>query len=604
MTGITFQLITFTGSSNLKKNYLTPMKSLLTIILLAISVLVFSQVNNTPFIRLTNPYKTTNMVQYSRQFVIGATCKNCTLTINGKQQKVYPTGAFAYELNLLPGDSLITLRAETGGKSLTKKINYTYSVPKPAEPVKTLAIEGIKTLPDGNLVLMPGDKIQFRVKALTQCIVKTINNTVLYELPVAQTNGMPGIYQGEYIIKDSDSFLVKKIPVTITDTTGNTVTRETVNNFSILSPLASDIAITKGRLAHLEYGLGDDRLGGAKIGYLDSNIVLKIVGKVGTHFKVQLSKTHTAYIPDELVELMPKGTLMPNALTDKWNVYGDELYDYVRVGLYAKLPYQSFQLVGPSRIVVDIYGATNNTNWITQLQTAKEIKNVHYEQKEDDVFRITIELKHAQHWGHQLYYAGNSLMIKIRRQPEDLSLKNLTIAVDAGHGGTNTGAAGPTSVLEKDLALAVSLKLQKALEAEGAKVIMTRTKEQFFDNKERILFYRDSLPDLLISFHLNSSEDPIRVGGTGTFYRYIGFRNLSLDIYKRMLELGLKEYGNTGSFNFMLNSPVEYPNALVEALFLSNPEEEMKILDPAFQQQMADKIVSGVKDFLEGCKEK
>ncbi len=45
------------------------------------------------------------------------------------------------------------------------------------------------------------------------------------------------------------------------------------------------------------------------------------------------------------------------------------------------------------------------------------------------------------------------------------------------------------------------------------------------------------------------------------------FRDLSHDIYKRMLELGLKEYGNVGSFNFMLNSPIEYPNALVETLF-------------------------------------
>jgi len=211
-------------------------------------------------------------------------------------------------------------------------------------------------------------------------------------------------------------------------------------------------------------------------------------------------------------------------------------------------------------------------------------------------------LKHAQHWGHQLYYAGNSLIIKIKQQPENLSLKNLTIAVDAGHGGTNSGGVGPTGVLEKELALAVSLKLQKTLELEGANVIMTRTKEQFFDNKERILFYRDSVPDLLISFHLNSSDDPIRVSGTGTFYRYVGFRNLSLNIYKHMLELGLKDYGNTGSFNFMLNSPTEYPNALVEALFLSNPDEEMKMLDPVFQQQMVDKIVMGIKNFLEGCK--
>ncbi|HEX2684518.1 MAG TPA: N-acetylmuramoyl-L-alanine amidase, partial [Ferruginibacter sp.] len=146
------------------------------------------------------------------------------------------------------------------------------------------------------------------------------------------------------------------------------------------------------------------------------------------------------------------------------------------------------------------------------------------------------------------------------------------------------------------------LKLQKALERQGAKVIMTRTTEKFFDNKERILFYRDSMPDLLISIHLNSAGDPIRVTGTSTFYRYVGFRNLSNAIYKRMLELGLKEYGNNSSFNFMLNSPTEYPNALVEMLFISNPEDEMKILDEGFQQQIADKIVQGIKDFLEMSK--
>ncbi|MBL7757348.1 MAG: N-acetylmuramoyl-L-alanine amidase [Chitinophagaceae bacterium] len=130
---------------------------------------------------------------------------------------------------------------------------------------------------------------------------------------------------------------------------------------------------------------------------------------------------------------------------------------------------------------------------------------------------------------------------------------------------------------------------------------MTRQTEQFVDNKERILMYRDSMPDLLISIHLNSSADPVNVGGTGTFYRYVGFRPLSHSIYKRVLELGLKEYGNTGSFNFMLNSPTEYPNALVEMLFISNPEEEALILEEKFQQDIADKIVQGIKDFLQSC---
>lgn len=580
------------------------MKFFFSLLFLLIVACTFSQITDKPFIRLVQPFKESNPVTGSGNFIIGRTCKNCAVTVDGKPVKVFSTGAFAIELNLKPGDTSFTILSTLSGKSVTKKINYFYKLPKTAEPVKVLDIESIETYPEGNLIVLPGDRIKFKVKALTHCVVSTFQDTRLYELPVSQTKGMPGIYQGEYIVKATDSFAVMKIPITVTDSLNNKITKETKQTYSVMSPFASDVAITKGRLAHLEYGLGDDRLGGAKVGYIDSNIVLKIVGKVGTHYKVQLAKSRIAYIPEELVTLMPKGTFTPESLTAKWNVYGDEKYDYIKVGLFARLPYQSFQLTDPSIIVVDVFGATNNTNWITQLQTATEIKKIDYEQVTDDIFRITISLKHAQHWGHLVYYNGNTLIIRVKHQPENLSLNNLTIAVDAGHGGTNNGAVGATGIYEKEITLAVALKLQKALEKEGAKVIMTRTKEEFFDNKERILFYRDSLPDLLLSVHLNSSEDPFRFGGTSTYYRYIGFRNLSMNIYKHLLELGLKEYGNTGSFNFMLNSPTEYPNALIETLFLSNLEEEEKILDENYQQQMADKIVLGVKDFLEGCKDK
>jgi N-acetylmuramoyl-L-alanine amidase len=576
------------------------MKILFTITPLLLSFFSFAQITITPFIKLVEPTKTENNVKAARNFIVGSTCKTCTLTINGNNVKVYPTGTFAYEVNLKPGDTVFNLIAFTApDKSTNKKLNYNYTLPPPPDTVKTLDIASIETFPEGNLFVMPGDRIKFRVKALTGCTVFANGNIPLFEM---LKNKMPGMYQGEYVVKESDSFLVTKIPVTIKDKTGKVVTKQTNYRVSMFGPLAPNVAVTKGRLAHLLYGLGDDRLGGAKIGYLDSSILLNVIGKVGSQYKIRLSKYRTAFIDDDAVEFLPKGAFTPESLTDKWTVYGDSTFDYVQLGLFTKLPYQSFQQVDPSKIIVDVFGATNNTNWITQLENTKEIKNVSYEQVEDEVFRINIELKHAQHWGHSIYYKGNTLVIKIKRQPESLSLKNLTIAVDAGHGGSNTGAGGPTGSSEKMLTLAVSLKLQKLLEQQGAKVIMTRTTEKFVDNKERILFYRDSVPDLLISIHLNSSGDPIRTTGTSTFYRYIGFRNLSNSIYKRMLELGLKEYGNNSSFNFMLNSPIEYPNALVETLFVSNPEDEMKILDENFQQQIAEKIVQGIKDFLEGCK--
>ena len=52
---------------------------------------------------------------------------------------------------------------------------------------------------------------------------------------------------------------------------------------------------TTGQLPFLEYGLGEDRLGGAKMGYVDSNIVIKVVDSVNGKYKVQLSKYHEGW---------------------------------------------------------------------------------------------------------------------------------------------------------------------------------------------------------------------------------------------------------------------------------------------------------------------
>ena len=54
-----------------------------------------------------------------------------------------------------------------------------------------------------------------------------------------------------------------------------------------------------------------------------------------------------------------------------------------------------------------------------------------------------------QHWGHFIYYKREIPVVKIGRQPQDLALNKLIIGVDAGHGGSNVGAGGPTGSSEK-----------------------------------------------------------------------------------------------------------------------------------------------------------
>jgi N-acetylmuramoyl-L-alanine amidase len=356
---------------------------------------------------------------------------------------------------------------------------------------------------------------------------------------------------------------------------------------------------TTGALAYMEYGLGDDRLGGAKMGYLDSNVLIRVKDSVNGDFKVQLSRNHEAYIPKSNLRPVPEVLPRNYYLSANFRVFGDSAADYVSITLDEKLPYRSQHRIGPAGIDVDIFGVTSNTNWITQLGSTKEILNTWYEQIEDDVMRVHITLRHNRHWGHSIYYDSlqSRLFIKIKRPPAE-GVKKWKIAIDAGHGGTNLGAAGSTSgILEKNYTLKMAKELESAFKKAGLKnVYMTRRIDTTLSMEERIVALRKENPDLLISLHLNSSGvDSIK--GTSTFYRYVGFRPLSQVILKRMLELGLKEYGNVGSFNFALSGPVEYPNCLVEVAFLSNREDERKILDPKFHKAVAKKILEGVKDF-------
>ena len=573
--------------------------SLLSLLLVFNAYSLFAQ-KSEPFIRIAEPDKLNQTVTSKQVFITGLVCKECTLTINDESVKVYPTGAFAYKTSLAQSQTTFNLLARSGSKKAEKTLVFTYDPPDPEKPVTAFSIERIQTVPSGDLLLSPGDEVLVKVKAFPGCKA-SIRQTPLKELPKQQADGLVGIYQGVIRITESDQFNNDKWSVQLISPNGDTIYKKTTANFTVMNNQVPMTVITKGRLAHLEYGLGEDRLGGAKIGYIDSAIPLRVVGKVGNDFKVRLAPSRTAIIPDDVVKIMPEGVVVQPSLTGKIRVHGDAKHDFVKLQLFAKCPYQSMQKTDPAQLVVDVFGATNNTNWIDQLQSAKAVRSVTYEQIADEIFRLTITLHKQQHWGHAIYYSGNQLVIRIRRQPEDLRIHHLTIAVDAGHGGSNPGASGLTGSSEKDLALQLALRVQKILKQKGARVIMTREKEQFVDNKERILFYRDSVPDLLISIHLNSASDPF-ASGTSTFYRYEGFRALSQKIYQRMLELGLKEYGNNGSFNFMLNSPTEYPNALVETLFLSNPEEEAKILDAGFQQQLAEKMVQGIEDFLESCR--
>lgn len=548
------------------------------------------------FIRLVNPVKETTVVNSPKFYITGQTTAGAQLMLDTLPVKVYTTGTFAQPLSLNEGNNTFKLTSILQTDTLVKTFTVTYNKPLQAQPTRGFAIEYVKTIPAINQWLQPGDRLQVVMKATPNMRASFLKGIEMTEVDSAEV-GVSGIYRGEYLIKQGDTLAEAPIQFRLSDNK-NILHAETASKLTILSGERTIIGLTTGDRPYLDYGLGTDRLGGAKLVYIDTLVQLNITGKFGDSYRVKLAADQQAYVPKQNVVLLSGVHFAPVSLTGNWTASGDDQYDYLSIGLDKKLPYSSSTLLNPNRIVINIYGATSNTNWIIQKQSLKEIKNTWYEQVSKDVLQVNIDLQHAQLWGYDIYYRGSILIIKIKHQPESFSLAKLTIGIDAGHGGSNPGADGLTGVLEKNITLAMALKLKAELEKAGTKVVMTRTTDSSFNNSARIRYMKAQNPDLLVSIHCNSADNPT-VQGNSTYYKHLAFRPLSQPIHDEIIKMGMADYGNIGSFNFVFNTPTEYPNVLVETAFLSNPEDEEKILQDNFQQKMVEAIVKGIKNFLQ-----
>jgi N-acetylmuramoyl-L-alanine amidase len=573
--------------------------SIILISLLSLSELTFSQQN---YVRLVVPEEDTTAIPQLHQRFNGSTLPGSILTINGETIHVYPSGTFAGFPLFKSGMNKVEIVSEhpVYGKA-QKTIWVDCALPVPEKATSEFKIEYVRLLPNQDQSLVSGDVLMVKVKAQPGNNVKVFGQ-LLKELPVELTGGIAGIYQGGYKVTLADSFALAPVEVEMTNQAGEKVTAQSNVQVSFNSREFNRYARTLSKLTPIYMGLGTDRLGGAKFGYLDSAVVVNATGMIGDMVRVQLSSGNVAWINKADLTLLPEGFMLsPHMLTTSFSITGDEKADFVKIPLPERLPYTSNMELNPSRIELDIYGVTSNSNWLSQMNSAKEIDNIYYRQIAPDVFRVIIELKHKQCWGYAISYQNRTLLVKVKRQPEKLKISNLKIALDAGHGGENNGALGSTGLKEKDVNLSVVLKLKKELEKKGATVVLTRGEDIEKTNTEKWLGLIAHDPDILLSIHNNSigNSNPLITKGTSTYYKYIGFRPLSVHMYRELLKCGLDEFGNVGSFNFTLNSPTEFVNALLELAFMSNPEDEMKVMDSKFQDKLVSHIVKGLESFLD-----
>lgn len=190
-------------------------------------------------------------------------------------------------------------------------------------------------------------------------------------------------------------------------------------------------------------------------------------------------------------------------------------------------------------------------------------------------------------------------------------LKGKIIALDAGHGGSDTGAIGPTGVTEKGVTLRVAKALQKLLQAEGATVLMTRTTDTEVSPKKanasdveelqaRCDVGNDGNADIFISMHMDSFTNSTPSGTTGYYYAKGSKASQRLAQYVSEGVVTALGTGNRGSksCNFYVVKHTDMPATLVEMAFISNDKEEKLMNSEAGINRAAEGILNGLRRFF------
>jgi len=183
-------------------------------------------------------------------------------------------------------------------------------------------------------------------------------------------------------------------------------------------------------------------------------------------------------------------------------------------------------------------------------------------------------------------------------------LKGKKICLDAGHGGEDSGAVGKGGTKEKDVNLDIVLLTKAELEKSGAEVLLTRGEDSYVSLKDRTDYANKEKCDIFVSAHENSAAKKKRIAhGTETFWHTKGDSNdkkLATELQTNIVAaIGLTDRG-VKQANYAVLRESDMPSALIETAFISNPDEEALLKDPAFQKKVAMAVTKGILGYF-GC---
>ncbi|NLY44569.1 MAG: N-acetylmuramoyl-L-alanine amidase [Tissierella sp.] len=186
------------------------------------------------------------------------------------------------------------------------------------------------------------------------------------------------------------------------------------------------------------------------------------------------------------------------------------------------------------------------------------------------------------------------------------SLKRV-IVIDPGHGGEDPGAIGFSGNYEKDINLEISKKLYEKLKEKDYKVILTRDKDEYVENLSRAELANKRRARVFISVHGNSLENNSSVDGIQVLYypnreSTIGDldnNELAQIVMNSMINgTGAKDRGTIEREDLIVLNQTKMPAILIEYGFISNENEEKRLLTDEYQNRVVEAIVYGLEEYF------
>lgn len=253
---------------------------------------------------------------------------------------------------------------------------------------------------------------------------------------------------------------------------------------------------------------------------------------------------------------------------------------------------------------------TNGTNIRSSATTSSEIvtrasagEKLSVISEEGEWFKVSLSSGESAFIAKWVVSTGDISQAALQQEKQKTprtrgTLKGLTIAIDAGHGGYDRGTTGLQGTDEKLLTLMTAESLASKLKASGANVIMTRDSDTFISLRKRTTISKQAGADAFISLHYDANPDTSITGFT-TYYTHNNQKSMATYINDGLAStINLRNRGVQPA-NFLVTRENKQNSILIELGFLSNPSEERVLTTEMFREQATHGIYQGLLDFFD-----